>query len=116
MAAAAPAPAVPHADVTLTVGSASLADDARALCVRLVPGWAALAPADVAVTVISGGITNSLMKARATRCAHARWRIRAHAARFPPPRRRCAAAGAARRVGRGRRRGARVRRQHRDLH
>lgn len=59
--------APPHADVTLPVGGAALADAARALCARLLPGWAALAPADVDVAVLSGGITNSLLKARFTR-------------------------------------------------
>jgi hypothetical protein len=58
------APPPPHADATLPVGGEALPDAARALCVSLLPSWASLAPADVAVSVISGGITNSLLKAR----------------------------------------------------
>ena len=65
MAALAAHPSPPHADVTLPVRGDELPDAARAVCTQLLPGWAALAPADVAVTVISGGITNSLLKARA---------------------------------------------------
>ena len=63
---AAPA-APPHADVKLSVRGAELPDEARAVCARLLPGWAALPLADIAVTVISGGITNSLLKARRLR-------------------------------------------------
>ena len=66
--------APPHADVTLPVRGEELPAQARAVCTQLLPGWAALAPADVAVTVISGGITNSLLKARAA-CRAARPRF-----------------------------------------
>ena len=64
MAAPGARAAPPHEDVTLPVGGETLPAAARDLCTRLLPGWAALAPADVAVAVISGGITNSLLKAR----------------------------------------------------
>jgi|APGre2960657444_1045066.scaffolds.fasta_scaffold00553_7 hypothetical protein len=56
--------AVPHAESVLRAGRAETEDDARRLCADLLPGWAALPAADVVVSVISGGITNSLLKAR----------------------------------------------------
>ena len=49
----------------------ALPDAARTLCMRLLPGWAALPPAGIAVAVISGGITNSLLKARGRRAERA---------------------------------------------
>ena len=64
MASSTAVPSPPHADVTLPVGGDKLPDAARAVCMLLLPGWAELEPSDVAVTVISGGITNSLLKAR----------------------------------------------------
>ena len=57
---------MPHADVVLQSGTDATAKEAVALCLRLVPGWAALRPEDVTVSVISGGITNSLLKVRDT--------------------------------------------------
>ena len=57
-----PAAAVPHEDVVLESGTDATAREAVALCLRLVPGWADLRPEEVAVSVISGGITNSLLK------------------------------------------------------
>jgi ethanolamine kinase len=50
---------LPHSDETLA------ADDeqaAVALCCRLLPQWSSLRAADVKLSVISGGITNSLVK------------------------------------------------------
>ncbi len=57
--------AVPHDEARLRAGGDAAAQDARQLCARLLPAWASLNAADVAVSVISGGITNSLLKARA---------------------------------------------------
>lgn len=57
---------MPHEDVVLQSGTDATAKEAVALCIRLVPGWAALRPEEVTVSVISGGITNSLLKVRGT--------------------------------------------------
>ena len=54
--------AVPHEDIILRSGADDTFRDAAALCTRLVPGWSTVEASAVTVTVISGGITNSLLK------------------------------------------------------
>lgn len=59
------APRPPHDPAVLALSDAAVL--ATPLVIRLLPSWASLTPADVAVTPVSGGITNALFKARAAR-------------------------------------------------
>lgn len=63
--AAAPTSGVPHKNVVLHGGRDTTFVQAAQLCCELVPGWAGVRADDVRVSVISGGITNSLLKVRA---------------------------------------------------
>jgi broad specificity phosphatase PhoE len=69
--------AVPHEDIILRSGADDTFRNAAELCTRLVPGWSTVEASAVTVTVISGGITNSLLKVRRLekedgRCVRAR--------------------------------------------
>jgi ethanolamine kinase len=58
--------ALPHADLVLPAGDKSTPRLASELCISLLAEWAGVQAADVSVRVVSGGITNNLIKARCT--------------------------------------------------